>query len=59
MDDVSPIMTHDAGAGPKQNRTDTMSPREACAREDAFDSLKEAAIPRQTSKRVLKAEPQT
>jgi len=29
MAEVSPIMTHDAGAGPRVKRTETIKPREA------------------------------
>lgn len=58
MDEVSPIMTHEAGAGPKVNRTEIMSPKDACARVDAVDVPTEAAIPSATSKIVLPAEPQ-
>ena len=58
MADVSPIMTHEAGAGPKVNSTEMMRPKDACARLVAFDLPTDPAMPRQTSKRVLKAEPQ-
>jgi hypothetical protein len=58
MADVSPIMTHEAGAGPKVNRTEIMRPKDACAREASFDLPTEAATPRATSRTVLKPEPQ-
>jgi hypothetical protein len=64
MADVSPIMTHEAGAGPKVNRTEMIRPKDACAREDAVAAgvplvtWTEAATPRATSRRVLKPEPQ-
>jgi hypothetical protein len=58
MADVSPIMTHEAGAGPKVNRTEIMRPKDACAREAAFDLPTEAATPRATSRTTLKPEPQ-
>ena len=53
------MITHEAGAGPKVNNTEMIRPRDACAREAAFDLPQEAAIPRQINKKVLKAEPQT
>jgi hypothetical protein len=64
MADVSPIMTHEAGAGPKVNRTEMIRPKEACAREDAvaagvpWVTGTEAATPSMISRKVLKAEPQ-
>jgi hypothetical protein len=58
MAEVSPIMTHEAGAGPKVNKTETMRPKDACARVAAFDVPQEAAIPRATRRMVLPAEPQ-
>jgi len=58
MADVSPIMTHEAGAGPKVNRTETMRPKDACAREAAFDKPTEPATPRAMSRMTLMAEPQ-
>jgi len=48
MAEVSPMMTHEAGAGPKVNRTETMRPREACAKDDAVVAGTQAAIPRAT-----------
>jgi hypothetical protein len=59
MAEVSPIMTHEAGAGPKVNKTDTMRPKDAWAREAAFDKPTEPAIPRATKKPTLMSEPQT
>jgi hypothetical protein len=58
MADVSPMMTHEAGAGPNVNRTETMRPKDACASVAAFETPQEAAIPRATSRIVLNAEPQ-
>ena len=58
MADVSPIMTHDAGAGPKVNRTEMIRPKEACAREAALDLPTEAATPRAMRRTTLKPEPQ-
>jgi hypothetical protein len=64
MADVSPIMTHEAGAGPKVNRTEMIRPKDACAREAAVAAGvflvtgTEAATPSMTSRKVLKAEPQ-
>ncbi len=58
MADVSPIMTHDAGAGPNVNSTETINPRDACAREAFVDLPTEPAIPRQIRRNVLAAEPQ-
>jgi len=51
-------MTHDAGAGPKVNKTETMRPKDACAREAAFETPKEAATPRETNRTTLKPETQ-
>jgi hypothetical protein len=59
MADVSPIITHEAGAGPKVNKTETIRPKDACAREAAVDLPTEPAIPRATSRITLKPEPQT
>jgi hypothetical protein len=59
MADVSPIMTHEAGAGPKVNKTETMRPKDACAREAAFETPTEPAIPRAIRKPTLMSEPQT
>jgi hypothetical protein len=59
MADVSPIMTHEAGAGPKVNKTEMMRPKEACARLDEVDTATEPAIPRTTRKPTLMSEPQT
>jgi hypothetical protein len=64
MADVSPIMTHEAGAGPKVNRTEMIRPKDACASEAAVAAGvplvtgTEAATPRATSRMVLKPEPQ-
>jgi hypothetical protein len=58
MADVSPIMTHEAGAGPKVNNTETIRPREACARDDEVETATEPATPRATNRMVLAAEPQ-
>ena len=58
MADVSPIMTHEAGAGPNVNKTETIRPRDACARLDGVDLPTEAAIPRQINRKVFTAEPQ-
>jgi len=43
-------MTHEAGAGPRQKRTETINPREACALDAAVDLPTEAAMPRATRK---------
>jgi hypothetical protein len=48
MADVSPIMTHEAGAGPNVKSTETIKPRDACANEAAVLLPTEAAIPRAT-----------
>lgn len=45
-------------AGPRVNKTDTIRPRDACAREAGSDLPTEAAIPRHTSKMALNPEPQ-
>ncbi len=58
MAEVSPMMTHEAGAGPKVNRTETMRPREACAKDDAVVAGTQAAIPRANRRMQLAAEPQ-
>ena len=58
IDEVSPIITHEAGAGPRVNKTDTMRPREACARDAAVETPNDAAIPRHTSNTALNPEPQ-
>ncbi len=58
MADVSPIMTHEAGAAAKVNKTETMRPRDACALEAATDLPTEAAIPRAISRTRLTNEPQ-
>lgn len=65
MADVSPMIAYETGAGPKVNRTETMRPKEACAKEAAFreakldfDVVQDAATPRATSRTVLTAEPQ-
>ena len=39
------MMTHEAGAGPKQNRTETINPSDACALLAALPPPHEAAIP--------------
>lgn len=59
MEDVSPMMTQEAGAGPRVNRTEMISPRDACAKEADLDTPTEAAIPRMNKKPQLIAEPQT
>ena len=59
MDDVSPMMTQEAGAGPKQNSTETMRPSDACAWVAAVPPPTEAAIPRATKNPQLIKEPQT
>ena len=58
MADVSPIMTHEAGAGPRVKRTETMRPRDACAREAEVDCPNDAAIPIATRTTMFMAEPQ-
>ena len=57
MDDVSPIMTQEAGAGPRQNRTETIRPRDAVASDAEFEKGTEPAIPMATKTIQLKAEP--
>jgi hypothetical protein len=63
MAEVSPIITHEAGAGPKVNRTEMIRPKDACAREAAFAAEvpwvtgTEAAMPRATRRMVLNPEP--
>ena len=52
-------MTHEAGAGPKVNKTETMRPSDACASEAAVEAPTEAAIPRAIRKPTLMSEPQT
>jgi hypothetical protein len=64
MADVSPMTTHDAGAGPRVNSTEIMSPRDACAREAAVFAASlvtgtEAATPNMINRNVLNADPQT
>jgi len=56
--DVSPMITHEAGAGPRVNSTETIRPSDACARDAASDMPKQAAIPRAKSRTVLTADPQ-
>jgi len=58
MADVSPMMTHEAGAGPKVKRTETMRPKDACAREAEFEMPTDPATPRATSRMTLMPEPQ-
>jgi hypothetical protein len=58
------MMTHEAGAGPKVNKTEMIRPKDACAREAAVAAAvplvtgTEAATPRAISRMVLKPEPQ-
>jgi hypothetical protein len=64
MEDVSPMMTHEAGAGPRVKSTEIMRPRDACAREAAvfaaaLDTGTVAATPSMISRKVLKADPHT
>lgn len=58
MDEVSPMMTHEAGAGPRQKRTETIRPRDAWASEAEFDSPTDAAMPRAIKRTQLKPDPQ-
>lgn len=59
MADVSPMMTHEAGAGPNVKRTETIKPRDACASLDGFAlGLIDPAIPSATKRIVLAADPQ-
>jgi hypothetical protein len=53
------MMTHEAGAGPKVNKTETMRPKDACAKEAAVEMPTEPAIPRAIRKMTLIREPQT
>jgi hypothetical protein len=57
MDEVSPMNTQEAGAGPKVKRTDTIRPSDACARLDAVVMETEPAIPRAIKKMKLAREP--
>ena len=59
MAEVSPMMTHEAGAGPKVKPTEMISPRAATALFCAFELAKEPAIPRAMRRMVLISEPQT
>lgn len=64
MEEVSPIMTQEAGAGPRVNSTEMMRPRDACARDAAVLAASlvtgtEAATPSMINRNVLNAEPQT
>jgi hypothetical protein len=55
---------HEAGAGPKVNRTEMIRPKDACAREAAVAAAvplvtgTDAATPSAISRMVLKPEPQ-
>jgi hypothetical protein len=50
-------LTYEAGAAPSVKRTETIKPREACAREAAVDVPTDPAIPKQTRRKVLTALP--
>jgi hypothetical protein len=58
MAEVSPITTHEAGAGPDLNNTEIMRPKDACAREAGVDLPIETATPSAISRTTLKNEPQ-
>lgn len=57
MADVSPMMTHEAGAGPSVKPTEMIKPRAAWAKFDDSDTATDPAIPRQMSRMVLASEP--
>jgi hypothetical protein len=59
MADVSPMMTHEAGAGPNVNKTEMIRPKEACAFEAAIEIPTEPATPSATRKTTLMREPHT
>jgi hypothetical protein len=58
MAEVSPITTHEAGAGPNVNNTEIMRPMDTCAREAAVDLPTDAVTPSAISRTRLKNEPQ-
>lgn len=52
------MMTQEAGAGPKTKKTDTIRPKDACAKLEAVVVGTEPAIPREMRRIKLASEPQ-